>query len=336
MSPRDLIAEGWRITTTQRKLLKWGMVETFILTVHAGIVIPYQTYVLSAYVRDGTVKGIFDVLQELRALLPTAVFILLLVLLGILLLLKITFPTMATGALIGLAAKIHKGEEPKGGLALACFNFMPLLELRATFFILSPFLFVTVSSIMIRYMGGFPTFLSLSPLILILWLASLAIHFLFAFAEEAIVVHKVGVFRAIGKSFRLVISYLTHVLLLAILLFVLTLRVLVNAFVAVLIPALIVGIGLLLTTFLPHSVSFTLSSIVGVTALVFTSYFLGYITILKNTVWTIAYMELAREKPLDLIEEEPAPPPSPPSPPSANEEKDTPPTVEETLLQGGN
>ena len=34
----------------------------------------------------------------------------------------------------------------------------------------------------------------------------------------------------------------------------------------------------------------------------FASYFLGYVTVFKHTVWTITYIELSKLKELDIIE----------------------------------
>ncbi|MEK7137330.1 MAG: hypothetical protein AAB853_03525, partial [Patescibacteria group bacterium] len=97
-------------------------------------------------------------------------------------------------------------------------------------------------------------------------------------------------------------SYLSKGFLIFVLFFVIILRIIVNALVILLIPTIVLGLGLLLARFLPDAMSFGISGGLGVLLLLFASYFLGYVTVFKHTVWTITYMELSKLKDLDIIE----------------------------------
>ncbi len=94
---------------------------------------------------------------------------------------------------------------------------------------------------------------------------------------------------------------LSHVMFLLLLLFVISLRIVVNAIMVVLIPGIILGLGLLLATILPTSISYTIAGIVGVGLVVAASYMFAYIHAFKVAVWTITYLELIKHKDLDVI-----------------------------------
>ena len=60
----------------------------------------------------------------------------------------------------------------------------------------------------------------------------------------------------------------------------------------------------MLARFLPEVVSFGISGGIGLLGVGVASYFLGYVTVFKHTVWTITYLELSKLKELDVIETE--------------------------------
>ena len=305
MTPRELIAEAWHITTEhKRKLLPWGAADAFILMIAAMSFMSYQMYVLGTFFRTGEIVSWRTVITNIAEFLdnsPTLIGILIAftVIYGIL---WVLIPRLATGALIGLAAKIHCGDKPKGSLVLAVFNFVHLLELSAALVLIEGKTLFSFWSLLIRYMGAADAIFSTSAVLIIIWCVSFVFHFLFMFSEEAIVIRKMGVFRSIGHSFKLVISYLSKVVLIGILLLVIILRIIINAVIIFLIPSIVMGLGLLLARFIPHLVSFGISGSIGLVGMLFASYFLGYVTVFKHTVWTITYIELSKLKELDIIE----------------------------------
>ena len=136
---------------------------------------------------------------------------------------------------------------------------------------------------------------------LIFFGVSMILKFFFSFAEEAVVTQKLGIFHAIGRSNKLIVSHLSHIVFLLLLLFVISLRIIVNAIMVVLIPAIIIGLGLILTTILPTTLSYIIAGLVGMVLVVAASYMFAYILAFKSTVWTLTYLELIKHKDLDVI-----------------------------------
>ena len=80
-----------------------------------------------------------------------------------------------------------------------------------------------------------------------------------------------------------------------------SIRVLLNAIVLFVLPALILGISVILAYFFSALLTFLLSTIAGIILVLFASYFFAYLHVFTQTVWTITYMELQKKKDLDII-----------------------------------
>lgn len=300
MAPKEIIVEAWNITRRERKIRAWGFVSELLETLLDTKLLIYQTFFLYSYLQGDPI-GFFVVEETLMAILPTWGFITFIVILIILLVLEVFIPKMCLGAIIGLAAKAHKKEEVKGGLVLALYNFLQLFALRELFVLSHLTMILTIGSLIIRYM---PSGLQL-PLIVLsfaLWALSNIFRFFAIFAEEDIVIRKSGMFTAIGRSFKLIVSHLSHVFFLFLLLLVISIRVLLNAIVLFVLPALILGISVILAYFFSALLTFILSTIAGIILVFFASYFFAYLHVFTQTVWTITYMELQRMKDLDIID----------------------------------
>ncbi len=136
---------------------------------------------------------------------------------------------------------------------------------------------------------------------MIIWIVSNILKFFSSFTEPGIVVDKLGVFAAGARSVKLIVSYLSHVMFLALLLAVISLRIFANTLIITLIPAIILGGGVLLTYILSPAVSYSIAGFVGFVLTIVAAYFFAYLHVFKQAVWTIMYMELAKEKELDKI-----------------------------------
>jgi len=302
MTPREIIAQAWAITTKEKMLRRWGFLSSLFETLRNVEIILYQTYFLYWYFK-GTSVGWLSVEILFYESMPFWLFLAVTIILLVLLVFELFLPTLATGAIIGLAAKSYRKEEVKGGLVLALYNFFPILEVHG-FFLLSSFTAVfTVWSLMLRYSGGDSSIKQgATILILIIWFLAMIFRFFASFAEEGIVIRKSGAFTAIGRSFKLIISYLSHVMFLVLLLLVITLRIVINTIMVLLLPALAIGLGLFLTTFLSAALSYTIATVLALGLVVLVSYFLAYLHVFKQTVWTLTYLELSAQKDLDVIE----------------------------------
>lgn len=299
MSPREIIAQAWAITTTQRVLWRWGFLASFCETLLALKFLLYQVY-FYWLLWQGQTAGFFDFEKKLLEVLPMWLFVILMLAFALLVVVEFFLPHVCTGAIIGLAAKVHRGEEPKGGLVLGLYNFFPMFGAHELFVLSGWITLLSVISTTIRYIEG-PMRTAVIGLAVFLFLLSNVLKFMASFAEEAIVTRKLSLFEAIGKSAKLIVSYLGHIVFLMLLLLVISIRIVVNTLMVVLIPAIVVGLALLLSTFLSDTVSYVVSGTVGVVLVVLASYMFAYLSVFKQTVWTLTYLELSSKKDLDVI-----------------------------------
>lgn len=302
MTPREIIAAAWAITTREPSLRRWAFTSSLLETLLRVKLIGYQVYFAYEYMLHGEGAGFFDVELWLYNALPLWLFFVIIVSFGLLVVVEFFFPHICAGAIIGLSAKSYRKEDVKGGLVLGLYNFFPIFAIHEFLTLGSLSTIITACSLIVRYVEG-PLGSFAIGMILILFAFSLLLKFFFSFAEEAVVLQKMGIFQAIGRSFKLIVSNLSHIFFLLLLLFVISLRIVVNAVAVVLIPGIILGLGLLLATILPEVISYTISGIVGVGLIVAASYLFAYIQAFKVTVWTITYLELIKVKDLDVIVE---------------------------------
>lgn len=300
MTPREIIAQAWAITKKEPSLRRWAFTSSLLETLLSIKLIGYQVFFAYKYFLLHETTGFFDVeLMIIRTWPPWISAIVI----GLFILLVITewfMPHLCLGAIIGLAAKSHRKEPVRGGLVLGLYNFFSIFAIHEFLTLSSVSLLITAVSLSLRYIDG-----SMQRLIITMFLiffgVSLILKFFFSFAEEAVVTQKLDIFHAIGRSYKLIVSNLSHIVFLLLLLFVISLRIIVNAIMIVLIPAIIVGLGLLLATILPDALSYTIAGIVGVVLIVAASYMFAYILAFKSTVWTLTYLELIKHKDLDVI-----------------------------------
>jgi hypothetical protein len=308
LTPREIIAQAWAITTTERPLKRWGFVGSFFRLLLDIKLIAYQLYFLYAFVIAGRPVGLFDDVIWIYDHLPFGLFITIVTTFLVLLFIEFLLPSFTDGAIIGLGAKSHNKEKVNGGFVLAMYNFFPIFAVHELFVFSGVNLLITALSILLRYGSGLQGFLIVVTLLL--WSFSSILKFFSSFAEPAIVIEKAGIFLAIGKSMKLVISYLWHVIFLVLLMLIISIRIFINTVIAILIPVIVFGIGLVLTYVFTPAISYTIASIIGLVLIFITAYFFTYLHVFKQTVWTILFMELIKEKELDHINlhatEEPA------------------------------
>jgi hypothetical protein len=300
MSPREIIAEAWAITLRERSLRRWGFTSSLFETLFDLKLFVYQAYFLTSYL-EGNPIGFFEIEEMLFRAVPFWVFLTFVIAIILLFALEIFIPKMCLGAIIGLAAKSHNKEEMKGGLVLALFNFFPIFAIRELFVLGKLTTVLTAASLILRYIGG-GMGTALILVLFSLFAISNFFRFFTSFAEEGAVIRKTGVFPSLAKSFKLIVSHLQHVVFLLILLFIISIRILINALVLLVLPGLIFGIGILLALFLSPLLTITIATVLGLILVGVASYFFAYLHVFQQTVWTITYMELSKLKDLDIIE----------------------------------
>jgi hypothetical protein len=305
MTPREIIAAAWAITVKEISIRRWSFTSSLFETLLDVKLLAYQLYFAYKYFGDGGEAGFFDIEILVYESMPFWVFLTFIIFFIVLIIVELFLPHLCTGAIIGLAAKSYRNEPVKGGLVLGLYNFFPIFAIHEFLVLASASTVITATSLMIRYVDGTIKWWSISILFVIFILSNI-LRFLFSFADEAVVLQRMSVFGALGKSFKLIVSHLGHVMFLLLLLFVITLRIILNAAMVIIIPGIVVLIGYLLTLVISHLLSYAIAGVVGVALVIGASYFFAYLHAFKHTVWTITYLELAKHKDLDVIMEEDA------------------------------
>ena len=300
MNPRAIIAEAWAITRREPQLRRWGFASAFFETLLNVKLLIYQLWFIYSYIWLGEGIGFFEVESVLFRSVPHWVFWTFIVSLIIAVIIEWLFPHFAKGAIIGLAAKSYRKEEVKGGLVLAVYNFFPLFAVHELLVLSGLSTTITLISLALRY-GGAAAPVTIM-IIVAVWIFTNILEFFWVFGEEALVVTKTGVRQAVARSVKLVISHLGHIVFLFLLLIIIMLRIFANVLMVIIVPGVVFGIGYLLTWFLPHVVSYSITTLLGLAIIFLTSYLFAYLEVFRQTVWTITYLELNRLKDLDVIE----------------------------------
>lgn len=300
MTPREIIAQAWQITSSEPKLRRWAYASSLLETMLNVKLLFTQAYFGYVYLYGHGDAGFFDIEIWIWNSLPMWLSVSILLSFVLMVVIEFFAPHLCLGAIIGLAAKRAKGEPVRGGPVLALYNFFSIFTLHEFLILSSVPTVITVISLILRYVEG-PIRMASVWFVLILFTVGNIQKFLFAFAEEAAVIEKHGIFQAIGRSFKLIISNLMHIMFLYLLMLVISLRIFINAVMIVLIPAIMLGFGFLLTFLFTHTIAIIAASILGLILIGVASYFLGYILAFKQTVWTLTYLEFMKHKDLDEI-----------------------------------
>lgn len=300
MTPRDIIAKAWAVTVKEPSVRRWAFAGSFLEMFFDMKLLSYQAYLAYSFIVTGEGAGFFDWEIWLYENLPLPVSSALLLTLVLLVLVEFFVPHLCRGAVIGLSAKAYKGEEVKGGMVLALYNFFPLFAIHEFLFLSSWATVITVVSLIMRYIDE-PVRSGAVAMTIFLFLLTNLLKFLFSFADQAVVVKKMGIFAAISRSLKLVISNLGQIMFLILLLIVISIRIVINAAVVVVVPAIMVAVMLLLTLVFSKVLSMIIAGVIGAGLVLLVSYFLAYLNAFKLAVWTITFIEFDSRKDLDVI-----------------------------------
>ena len=300
MTPREIIAQAWAITKKEGALRRWGFTTSFFETLLNVKLLGYQAYIIYGIVA-GVHVGMFDDFIWLHERVPFWFFVVVCVFFVLLVILEFLIPHLCKGAIIGLAAKSYRGEKVEGGTVLALYNFFPLFAIHEIFVLSGWATALSAVSLILRYVDGSVKYAAIIAVALIFCVSNLLKLFA-GFAEESVVLRKSSIGGGIAHSYKLLISHLSHIMFVLLLLFVISLRIVLNAFTILLIPGVIFGLGFLLAIFLTPAISYLIAGLVGIGLIFGASYFFAYLEVFKQTVWTLTYIELSSRKELDVID----------------------------------
>lgn len=298
MNYREILITAWGITRDHRGLLKYGIIPSFFGSIVGFMYISYQIFAFKHSKIFGGDSGRYvEVIQNVWDFILSYTGFAFALLGGgiLLLLLYFLIPIIFTGSLIDLVAKIRTQRPATGGLASGVLHFLPLFQFSA---MTSPFHFITLfseSAFVLRNLGTGIWFF-LFPIILIFAITGGIFTMIFAYAEQYIVLEDKKMGEALFSSTRLVIENLKEAFFLAIMMIIVSLRVLLNVVVILFLPLLfILFTGWLATTF-SQTIAITIGLIIGIIILSGSSYLLGGFTVLQNAVWTVSFLEFRKKQ----------------------------------------
>lgn len=302
MDYRKIIAESWSFTQKNKKLIIWfGFIPSlFTTTVGVGY-FAYQFFAFkqSYLFSDVDESFLHDVAAFIWAFIQqhvswTIPLIVAAVIFGIMYFL---FPTLAKASAIQTIARNRNGQKAGVGTGLryGIMSFLPLFEYHLLIKTFAFFSILIEMSFVLRNLG--PVIFKLfMPVFIILIIISLVLTLLFTYTDFYIVIDGCKVFESMKKSAKLVVVHLKHTFLITILMLIIGIRIVIQAILVFLIPALIVLItGYIAAVALPVT-GVIVGGIVGFLALLIAAYLNGIVDIFSYTVWTFTFLELSSEK----------------------------------------
>lgn len=302
MNSRHVIAKAWEFTKDNKPLMWWYAFVPSVLTTLIGIF--YLLYQFFSFKRSAlfddaphsfiseVISTTVDFLSKNTGLLFPAIVTTIIVLIFYALL-----PTLCQGGLIQIIAKKHKNEEVKtsDGLSYGLLVFLPLLEyhlLIKSFSIISLF---TEAAFILRNLGA-GAMKTLLPVFVLATIIGLVLTLIFTYSEFFIVLDKKPVLKSMGRSAKLVVIAWQHTLLIAILMLIISVRVIINIAAVLLVPAMIFFATGLAATLTMASIGIIIGIAIGLFGLFVASYFTGILNVFANAVWTFTFLELMEEK----------------------------------------
>lgn len=308
MNYRQIIAESWKYTQSNKKLIFWFGFLSCLLTTTVGVgYIAYQFFAFkSSYLFSSedhsflsqVVGVIVDFVKlHLSLTIPLGVFVVIFAILYFL------YPTLAKAGAIQTIARNKNGQKAGVGTGLrhGMMSFLPLLEYHFLIKTFSFFSILVEMSFVLRNLGPV-LFKILLPLFILLIIIGFVLTLLFTYTDFYIVIDNEPIFSAMKKSAKMVIMHWKYTFLISILMLIIGLRIIIQVIMVFLIPALIVLItGYLATVTLPVT-GVIVGGIVGFVALLLAAYLSGIVEIFSYTVWTYTFLEVTQEKDLSARE----------------------------------
>lgn len=308
MNYREVIAEAWAYTQTNKRLIIWFGFIPSILTTTVGIgYIAYQFFALKeSYLFNESDHSFFsDVISYMWSFVQTHISLTvpIVIFAAIFAVLYLLFPTLAKASAIQMIARNRNGQKASVGTGLK-YGVMSFLQLFEYHLLIKTFAFFSIlieMSFVLRNLGP-AIFKLLLPVFILFILVSLLLTLLFTYSDFYIVIDGDGVFDSMKKSGKLVITNWKHTFLITILMILIGIRIVIQAIMVFLIPMLIVLIsGYVATITLPVT-GIIIGGIVGLIALFIAAYLNGIVDIFSYTVWTFTFLDLTSQEEISARE----------------------------------
>lgn len=308
MHYRQIIAESWKYTQSNKRLIIWFGFLSSLFTTTVGVgYIAYQFFAFkSSYLfskeehsfLNQVVGFIMDFIKaNLTLTVPLVIF-------GIIFaIFYFLYPTLAKAGAIQVIARNKNGQKAGIGTGLrhGMMSFLPLFEYHLLIKTFGFFSILIEMSFVLRNLGPV-LFKILLPLFILLIIIGFLLTLLFTYTDFYIVIDNEPIFSAMKKSAKMVIMHWKYTFLISILMIIIGLRIILQVVMVFLIPALIILItGYLATVTLPVT-GVIVGGVVGFIALILAAYLTGIVEIFSYTVWTYTFLAVTQEKELSARE----------------------------------
>jgi hypothetical protein len=308
MDYKQIIAESWTYTQKNKQLILWFGFLPAILSTSVGVgYIAYQIFAFkTSWMFDNAehssltqvVTLIWDFIQaHMSWTVP------LVVLAVIFFICYMLFPTIAMASAIQMIARNRNGQKAGVGTGLrhGIMSFLPLFEYHLLIKTFSFFSILIEMSFVIRNLGP-AIFKFLLPAFIIFIFISLLLTLLFTYSDFYIVIDDKKVFESMKESGKLVITHWQSTFLITILMVIIGIRIIIQAFIVLAIPGIIILVsGYIASVALPVT-GVIVGLAIGGIGLIIASYLNGIVDIFSYTVWTFTFLALSSEKQLSARE----------------------------------
>lgn len=302
MNYRQVISEAWVFTQKSKNLIIWFGFIPSLLTTTVGIgYIGYQFFALKESYLFSNSDGhfLYDVVgfawefinAHLNLTVPIIIFA------AIFAIGYFLFPTLAKASAIQAIARDKNGQKSGVGVGFrhGIMSFLPLLEYHLIIKTFSFFAVLIEMSFVLRNLGPEISKI-LFPILIFIMIIGLFLTLLFTFADFYIVVDNDGVVESIKKSSRLVFIHWKHTFLISLLMLIIGVRIIIQAIMVLLIPAIIVLLASYIATIALPVTGVIVGGIVGVLSLIIASYLNGIVDIFSYSVWTYTFLDLSNKE----------------------------------------
>jgi hypothetical protein len=181
------------------------------------------------------------------------------------------------------------------GLKYGMMVFLPLFEFHLLVKTFAPFSIIIEMGFVLRNLGP-AIFQMMIPAFVLIFVVSIALFLLFTYSDLFIIIDDEGILPAMKKSAKLVIFNWQQTFLITFLMIIIGVRIIIQAILVFLIPAIVILTGAFLATLALESALLIVAGIVGILALVIAAYLGGVVEIFSYTVWTFTFLELTSQK----------------------------------------
>lgn len=309
MNYRQIIADSWKYTQENRKLIYWFGFLPSILTTTVGI--GYLTYQFFAFKKsylfdDAETSFLHDVINYGWTFISThaSLTIPLIIIAIIVLVLWFLVPTLCMASAVQSIARAKNGQKSGIGVGLkfGILAFLPLLEFHAFLAIFTPFSIINEAGFVLRNLGVDLFQILLIPMILFLFIG-LFLKLLFSYSDLYIIIDNEGVLSSMKKSVKLVIFNWQQTFLITLLMIIIGIRIVIQAVLVVLVPGILILLGGYFASLALSVVWIVILVIIGVAGLLFASYLGGVVDIFSYTVWTYTFLHLTNQEVLSARDE---------------------------------